>query len=183
MNMYVMLMLMLWDVNACLTPRGVTFVWPSSSPMICRSFEPASTVPTRQSWPLSPSSPVAITALPHASSPWLGHYEPSLCHTSFNFYLYHPDPHARFGFHNRVREAPGWGLVARVHRQSSTSRLAHRSTCYHAREGVVSLIACSGGWVDHGELESFTRGAVFSRSDLVGDPSTASHVVVPLTKL
>jgi hypothetical protein len=24
MNMYVMLMLMLWDVNACLTPRGVT---------------------------------------------------------------------------------------------------------------------------------------------------------------
>jgi hypothetical protein len=26
MNMYVMLMLMLWDVNACLTPRGVTRV-------------------------------------------------------------------------------------------------------------------------------------------------------------
>jgi hypothetical protein len=24
MNIYVMLMLMLWDVNACLTPRGVT---------------------------------------------------------------------------------------------------------------------------------------------------------------
>jgi hypothetical protein len=24
MNMYVMLMLMFWDVNACLTPRGVT---------------------------------------------------------------------------------------------------------------------------------------------------------------
>jgi hypothetical protein len=24
MNMYVMLMLVLWDVNACLTPRGVT---------------------------------------------------------------------------------------------------------------------------------------------------------------
>jgi hypothetical protein len=24
MNMYVMLMIMLWDVNACLTPRGVT---------------------------------------------------------------------------------------------------------------------------------------------------------------
>jgi hypothetical protein len=24
MNMYVMLMLMLWDVNICLTPRGVT---------------------------------------------------------------------------------------------------------------------------------------------------------------
>jgi hypothetical protein len=26
MNMYVMLMLMLWDVNACLTSRGVTDV-------------------------------------------------------------------------------------------------------------------------------------------------------------
>jgi hypothetical protein len=24
MNLYVMLILMLWDVNACLTPRGVT---------------------------------------------------------------------------------------------------------------------------------------------------------------
>jgi hypothetical protein len=24
MNMYVMIMIMLWDVNACLTPRGVT---------------------------------------------------------------------------------------------------------------------------------------------------------------
>jgi hypothetical protein len=24
MNMYVMLMIMLWDFNACLTPRGVT---------------------------------------------------------------------------------------------------------------------------------------------------------------
>jgi hypothetical protein len=24
MNMYVMLMIMIWDVNACLTPRGVT---------------------------------------------------------------------------------------------------------------------------------------------------------------
>jgi hypothetical protein len=26
MNMYVILMIMLWDVNACLTPRGVTTV-------------------------------------------------------------------------------------------------------------------------------------------------------------
>jgi hypothetical protein len=27
MNMYVMLMLMLWDINTCLTPRGVTIMY------------------------------------------------------------------------------------------------------------------------------------------------------------
>jgi hypothetical protein len=32
MNMYVMLMIMLWDVNACLTPRGVTATAISSAP-------------------------------------------------------------------------------------------------------------------------------------------------------
>jgi hypothetical protein len=37
--------------------------------------------------------------------------------------------------------------------------------------------------VEHGELESFVGGAVISRSDLVGDPSIVSHVVMPLTKL
>jgi hypothetical protein len=30
-NMYVMLMLMLWDVNACLTPRGVTRLPPENA--------------------------------------------------------------------------------------------------------------------------------------------------------
>jgi hypothetical protein len=35
MNMYVMLMIILWDVNACSTPRGVTLLSIASEP---RSF-------------------------------------------------------------------------------------------------------------------------------------------------